>query len=812
MTAGCDGAADGPTAGGEADRAAVPGGWAALRLAEFLERVSVLPDASAAASAAVEEAAEALEAELVGLVGAGGVLAAVGYPAGRVPEAELRAAAAGQRPQLDVPGVGPCGVLTVPVVGEEATLVLARSGAAFSRTEVGLARAMARVLGLTLGMRRMIDAERALRAESERQGRERARLLAEVRGRQRLLERLYAIQRAISHRAPVQDVFDAITEGASVLFGDQVVGLRLLDEDHPGSVRLVSSRGLSPAEVEAVGRSPIGEGAGGLAVAEGRLVVWDRYARADAPIEHFARAGLRAAMAAPVHQDGQVVGSLVVASYDRSDGYGRDEQSMLLAFAEHASIALNDAGALEAMRRAFDDAVRRATHDHLTGLPNRTLVLDRLGHALARAARPQQPVSVLFIDIDRFKAVNDSFGHGAGDRVLREVARRLRDVVRPEDTVGRLAGDEFVVIGEDVGEGAARDMAARVAAAIAEPMALEGRELVITASIGVVGAQGSSDPEGVLQDADVAMYRAKEQGRNRVQVFDQALRTVRLARLDLEHDLRRALRRGELAVHYQPAVWWPTGAVIAVEALVRWEHPDRGILPPAAFVPVAEESGLIVAMGEQVLAEACRTLADVRADRPELDAVRMAVNLSARQFADPDLVDTVAAALLAAGLPPEGLWLEITESVLVEEAEAVSTFRALKDLGVHLVVDDFGTGFSSLGYLRRFPVDVLKIDRTFVEGLDSSAEDRAIVSAVLALAGALGLAVIAEGVETAAQRDQLDRLGCHAMQGLLFGPAVPAAELGGLLARLQQPGGLRAAHGAAASSWAATRSSTSSRP
>ncbi len=782
--------------------AAVPGGWAALQLAEFLERVSVLPDASAAASAAVERAAEALEAELVALVGASRVLATVGYPAGREPEAEaeLLAAAEGQRSALDVPGVGRCGVLTVAVPGEGATLVLARSGAPFSRTEVGLARAMARVLGLTLGMRRMIDGERALRVESERQGRERAHLLAEVRGRQRLLELLYAIQRAISHRAPVQDVFDAITEGASALFGDEVVGLRLLDEDHPGSLRLVSSQGLSRAEIEAVTRSRVGEGAGGAAVAEGRLVVWDRYERADSPIEHFARAGLGAAMAAPVHQDGHVVGSLVVASYDRPQGYGRDEQAMLLALAEHVSIALNDAGALEAMRRAFDDAVRRATHDHLTGLPNRTLVLDRLGHALARAVRPHEPVSVLFVDLDRFKAVNDSFGHGAGDRVLREIARRLRDVVRPEDTVGRLAGDEFVVIGEDVGEWAARDMAARVAATIAEPIPLSGRDLVITASIGVVCAHGSIDPEEVLQDADVAMYRAKEQGRSRVQVFDQVLRTVRLARLDLEHDLRRALREGELVIHYQPAVRWPTGGVLAVEALVRWQHPQQGLLWPAAFVPVAEESGLIVAVGEQVLAEACRTLADLRARRPGLDAVRMAVNLSARQFADPDLLDTVVGALEAADLPPDGLWLEITESVLIEEAEAVSTFRALKELGVHLVVDDFGTGFSSLGYLKRFPVDVLKIDRTFVEGLDDSAEDRAIVSAVLALAGALGLAVIAEGVETAAQRDVLERLGCHAMQGLLFGRPVPAADLDELLAGLQQPGGLRPAHGAAASS------------
>jgi EAL domain-containing protein (putative c-di-GMP-specific phosphodiesterase class I) len=318
-------------------------------------------------------------------------------------------------------------------------------------------------------------------------------------------------------------------------------------------------------------------------------------------------------------------------------------------------------------------------------------------------------------------------------------------------------------------------VAERVADAIANPMLLGGHDAVMTASIGVAFSGEHSKAEDVLTDADLAMYRAKERGRARIELFDHAMRERTVARLETEHALRRAMQQGELRLHYQPIVALATGEVVACEALLRWQHPERGLVPPVEFISVAEDTGMIVPIGAWVLDEACRQLAAWRADEATCGSLRMSVNLSARQFGDPGLVGTVAGALARAEIEPGDLWLEITESVLMEEADAtVETLRALKRLGVRIAVDDFGTGYSSLSYLKRFPVDELKIDRSFVDGLGHDSEDQAIATAVVGLGRALGLGVLAEGVETQAQLNEVRRLGCNSVQGYFLGrPQAP---------------------------------------
>ncbi|HEX2039798.1 MAG TPA: EAL domain-containing protein [Acidimicrobiales bacterium] len=754
------------------------GTWSAQQLAEFLAVVSAFPDEHSALLGALERAAEAVEAEVAALVRGDEVVVAVGFPLGRVPTDDVVRVARSQG-DLDVPGVGRCVVARIPIDEPlAATLVLARSGEPFERAEAGLLRGMARVLGLTVEMLRVVDRERALRQESEAQADENAHLLAGLQERQHLLEQLFKIQRSISHRAPIDGVLDAITQGAAELLGDEVVGLRLIDEERPDTMVMVSSVGLSPQTLSELRCVPVTQGVGGRCVVEQRLVIADDYQTTDLALPQLVADGLEAAMAAPVHRNGTVVGSLVVGTRKAGRCYTETEQEVLLAFAEHASLALNDASALEAMRRAFGEAVHQATHDALTGLPNRTLVIDRLTHALARSRRTPRGLAVLFVDLDRFKVVNDSLGHSVGDEVLIQIAERLQSAVRPGDTVSRLAGDEFVVVCEEFEDEAdLLRLGERMAHAIARPLHLYGRETIITASIGIAIACPETRAEDLLRDADVAMYRAKERGRSRIEVFDEAMRTRMLDRLETEHALRVAIQQGALVLHYQPTVCLTTGRVLSFEALVRWQHPERGLVPPSEFVPLAEDTGLIVPLGRWALRTACEQLAAWRTARPELDHLQVSVNLSARQFADPHLVALVSEALAASALPPDRLWLEITESALMEEAEAtVDTLRALRALGVRISIDDFGTGYSSLSYLKRFPVDVLKIDRSFVDGLGVDPEDQAIVTAIVSLARALGLGVVAEGVETAEQLDEVRRLGCNSVQGYYLGRPRVASE------------------------------------
>ncbi len=424
-------------------------------------------------------------------------------------------------------------------------------------------------------------------------------------------------------------------------------------------------------------------------------------------------------------------------------------------------------------RRAADEELRyRVLHDSLTGLPNRLLFVDTLGEALDRAADTGSPVGVLFLDLDHFKLINDSLGHHKGDELLRAVAPRLRAHLRPGDTVARFGGDEFGILVEHLtDEREAIAIADRVGAAFDRPFRLGGVEHFVSSSIGIAVARpgDDADADSLIRDADAAMYRAKDGGRARSVLFDADMRARAVQRLETERELRLAVDKEELTLHYQPIVSLHSGEVIGAEALVRWQHPERGLLQPGEFIPVAEDSGLIESIGRWVAEQACEQTVTWQHERPDSRPLDISVNLSARQVTHRELPAIVAETLARTGLDASSLHLEITESVLVEESEAVTaTLEALSELGVTLVLDDFGTGYSSLAYLNRFPLDALKIDRSFTEALGMEQERTAIVEAIIAMARALSLDVIAEGVENAEQLSELRRLGCDYAQGFYF--------------------------------------------
>jgi diguanylate cyclase (GGDEF)-like protein/PAS domain S-box-containing protein len=437
-------------------------------------------------------------------------------------------------------------------------------------------------------------------------------------------------------------------------------------------------------------------------------------------------------------------------------------------------------------QKAADDALTyQALHDALTGLPNRTVFLDRLKQALVKLGRSASSVGVLFIDIDRFKVINDSMGHPAGDQLLIAMSHRLEGAIRPGDTLARFGGDEFAILCEDLwGEGDALEIADRIGQAMAQPLSCGDGELVVTVSTGIALASSPLvSAVNLLRDADAAMYRAKENGRARSAVFAESMHAKAVGRLDTEVALRRAISSGELETHYQPIVDLPSGTLVGMEALVRWRHPTRGLIGPDQFIGIAEETGLIVPLGEWVLRDAVRQTCLWRL-RTGCSNLKIAVNLSAAQIGHPNLVAIVAAVLDETGLPPQSLQLEITESVLMHDAPAaVKILRALKSLGAGLSIDDFGTGYSSLSYLKRFPIDTLKIDRSFVDGLGDDPEASAIVRAILSLAEALNLTAIAEGVETDLQLHHLIDLHCSFGQGYHIARPATVADLDGWLER-----------------------------
>jgi diguanylate cyclase len=431
--------------------------------------------------------------------------------------------------------------------------------------------------------------------------------------------------------------------------------------------------------------------------------------------------------------------------------------------------------------KAAEEALAHAyLYDSLTGLPNRTLFTYRLAYALARGKATPGSVALLVLDLDRFKAINDALGHEVGDEVLVAVASRLVAANGTAEVVARLGGDEFLVLfhGPEA-EDQAAGFAERVGAALARPITTGSGEVFLTASIGIACTTARvSEATPLLSNADAAMYQAKKRGGGAVEVFGEAMRVRVEDRVNTEHSLHRALEREELRLFYQPVVEVSGNRAVGVEALLRWDHPDQGLVAPSRFIPVAEESGLIIPIGTWVLHEACRQLRRWQVTRYGGLEGAVEVNLSARQVDDPQIVATVERILGDTGLSPSRLTLEITESALMNDASAaLDVLHALKDLGVTLAIDDFGTGYSSLSYLQRFPLDILKIDKTFVDELGTSPRGSEIVAAVINLAHALGLQVIAEGVESERQLAELERLGCDFAQGYLFSRPVPAHEL-----------------------------------
>ncbi|MFI5182555.1 MAG: putative bifunctional diguanylate cyclase/phosphodiesterase [Thermoanaerobaculia bacterium] len=477
----------------------------------------------------------------------------------------------------------------------------------------------------------------------------------------------------------------------------------------------------------------------------------------------------------PLRASQETIGVVVVQSYTQGVRFSESDRDLLAFVSTQLAMAIE-------RKAAEERSWHHAHHDGLTGLPNRLLFGDRLGLAIQRARRDGQRLAIMFLDLDDFKHVNDTLGHSAGDELLVEVGERLRRTLRGDDTVARLGGDEFVILlngAKDAGSAAV--MARKILAVFDASFVARKRDLFLSASLGVaLCPDDGSDPETLLAHVDTAMYRAKKAGRNTFQFFTPEMQRQAQERASLESGLRRALPRGEMRLHYQPIRELKTGRIAGLEALVRWQHPERGLLPPLNFVPLAEDVGLIVPLGAWVLRRACEQARTWREERP--GDLAIAVNLSARQLQQESFAREVRQILHETGLPPTALNLEITESTAMQNVEATSrVLGELSAIGIGLSIDDFGTGHSSLSYLKHFPIHRLKIDRSFIDGMARDLRDRAIVKGVLSIAHSLGVRVVAEGVETEEQASLLTTFGCDEVQGFLFGAPVPESEVGKLL-------------------------------
>ena len=673
------------------------------------------------------------------------------YPASEGPPRELRDPVARQ-------GQSPAIVALFPVEPrEDAPGVLAvcvpPGHAPVSEEEHHLLSGMAREIAFALDSL-AIDLQRATAMD-----------LSEKRAQQQSLVSTLGVM-ALGKADPV-DLFDAAVASLEPFGQRQVILYEALTGGDRVLVRATSGASVPVARGDVMTRSV-------LPVTDTALISGNRVRVDDFSTDpRFVRPNssplfsVGSGVSVPIRVDGETVAALTVHSFAAND-FDSTEVDF------YDSVANVISGAME--RSRYENSIRHdATHDRLTGLPNRLLLQDRIAQAISRCRlRQAGPLAVLLVDLDVFKEVNDHLGHETGDRVLTLAGTRLRDAIRPSDTLARLGGDEFVVLCEDLlNANEAATVARRITERLHDPFVVDGQEISVTASVGVAVGSAGSTHEELLRDAAAAMYRAKQGGRDRFELFDEALRTRLVHRADIELGLRHALDRDEFVVAYQPILEVATGEVREAEALLRWTRPDGSVISPAEFIPIAEETGMIVAIGAWVMMRACEDAVRWNARFGPERAVGVGVNLSARQIGDPNLLSTVIHVLHTTGLAPDLLRLEITETALMEDAGgAEATLEALNGLGVQLSVDDFGTGYSSLMYLRRFPVRILKVDRYFVAGLGKNPEDDAIVQAVIALAHSLGLSATAEGVETLEQLHRLRVLGCDSAQGFLWSKAI----------------------------------------
>jgi diguanylate cyclase (GGDEF)-like protein len=603
------------------------------------------------------------------------------------------------------------------------------------------------------------------------------------------LESLYEATRAL-HQAPQLEsaMVTAVTQGRKLLDAQmsEVILLPRSSRETAYSTRLGPGDGIEvmqPIDLDIP--DPLWD----------QLLVHRHPVLLSRPIHESRRRGylasrsLRDAVMAPLLGSEGVVGVMVVGNRLGDVSTFEDEDLKLLeTLAKHVAVSLENGrleDSLAQLTRLKEELRHQAFHDSLTRLPNRTLFTERVAHALSRQNRTHKSLAVLFLDVDDFKTINDSLGHTAGDQVLITAADRLARCLRPTDTVARLGGDEFGILLDDMNDPSDALMAAqRIITTLGEPAQLAGREMSIKASVGITLNSDGADAETLLRNADLAMYMAKRRGKGRYQVFETSMHTEMVQRLELTANLRHGVRRGEFDVHYQPIVRLDTGRISGVEALARWKHPARGLLLPAEFMALAEETGLIVPLGWDVLREASQR---ARLWQQAFDRERcftISVNLSPKQLMDPSLIKEVATSLDESGLEPCSLTLEITEDVFLKEAEGtLIRLRELKQLGVRLAIDDFGTGYSSLSYLERFPVDILKIAKPFVDGLGTEGQESALVQAVIGLGNALGLETVAEGIERPEQRDRLLDLKCEQGQGYFFGRPLEDSLVTSLLER-----------------------------
>ena len=582
------------------------------------------------------------------------------------------------------------------------------------------------------------------------------------RERQPLLEWISRVERLISRRKPLEDLLQAVCAGTAALLAEDLVVLRTQDPHNSGHAQARQLR-ITEGQLAALLELPLSDGIGGEAMREDRLVVREDIGKEIAAIGGvLGELRLEAAMVAPIRDSGEVIGTLTVASSRRGRRFDASDQVILLAMAEHASLALTDARTLAALER-------QAFYDDLTGLANRALFLDRLERSLARAKREVEAmVAVLFIDIDRFKNVNESLGRANGDLVLSVVGQRVAQCLRAADTAARLGGDEFAVIIEDPVDALNATAAAdRILEALRDPIQVAGRELHIAGIAGVAVSSGQMESAwDLVRNADLAHHRAKAAGARSSVRYSPEMQADVLRRLELESNLAQGLQNDEFRVYYQPLVDLSTGIIVGVEALVRWVSPIHGVVQPADFLDVAEETGIIIPIGRSVFRQAIRQVKEWTGQPGAASELELAVNLSATQAQDPGLLQDVASVLSDVGLPAQRLVFEITETVLMRDAAAATDqLNGLKTLGAQVAIDDFGTGYSSLANLGQLPVDILKIDRTFVQGITDRRQDLDLVEAIIVLAGSLRLGTVAEGIETEAQSQTLARLGCHRGQG-----------------------------------------------